>query len=322
MFSKIFSFLFMLVLFFSSVFGFALPGYESKALFNDPDFSDGFYVLSLQKNGNDAVKKGEFTYDGAEDPPSWLIAQWNSGKCLWDNKAYSDEFTVTDGSSKWVRYNPQENSISLRLNANDVYKGEPAGENNWPHLLIEQSPINDYNALPENEKAFYNLNKNRIILDLKIRMTDFKDTTNPEGINAVQYLAYFYLKDTDGDNFIWFGVNLFDNRELPETYWAKDTVGGNMIYCVGAKDTYKNKNTSLLRDGKPVVSEEWISVKTDLTPYLEDCINRANEDNIFGEEVSLSDFYIGGTNIGFEIHGNYDCTVEIKDYNLTSYIRS
>lgn len=43
------------------------------------------------------------------------------------------------------------------------------------------------------------------------------------------------------------------------------------------------------------------------------------EDQIFGEKVSVSDFYIGGTNIGFEIHGNHDCTMEIKDFNLLSY---
>lgn len=48
-------------------------------------------------------------------------------------------------------------------------------------------------------------------------------------------------------------------------------------------------------------------------------VHHVYEDQIFGEKVSVSDFYIGGTNIGFEIHGNYDCTMEIKDFNLLSY---
>ena len=37
--------------------------------------------------------------------------------------------------------------------------------------------------------------------------------------------------------------------------------------------------------------------------------------------IAEEDFYIGGTNIGFEIHGNYDCTVDIKNFNITSYNR-
>lgn len=30
--------------------------------------------------------------------------------------------------------------------------------------------------------------------------------------------------------------------------------------------------------------------------------------------------FVKGTNIGFEVHGNYDCTVQIRDYNLVSYL--
>lgn len=319
MLTKIVSFFFMLCLMISSFLGLPLHGYESRTLFNDPDFSQGFYVLSQENTGEATEKKGVFSFGENENAPFWMIAQWNSGACLWDNNISSDNLTVTDGSTKWVTYNPEEKSVSLRLNGAEVYKGEPAGDSAWPHLLLEQSPINDYFALSEEEKAFYNLHDNRIVLDLDIRITDYKKSTNPEGINATQFLAYFYLKDTDGHNFIWFGVNLFDDRGLCDTYWAKDTVGGNMIYSVSTKDTYTCSSRALLKNGEPVVSEDWTSIRLDLTPFLEDCIKRANDDNIFGEKVSLSDFYIGGTNIGFETHGNSDCTVEIKNFNLTSY---
>lgn len=319
MLQRLLSFFFMLCLTLSSILGTNILSYEKKTLLNDPDFSDGFVVLKQTASGNAGVPAGEFTYKGAEGSPSWMIAQWNSGPCLWENAVESDEFTVTDGMTKWVTYNPEEKSVSLRLNGAEIYKGEPAGDSAWPHLLLEQSPINDYFALSEEEKAFYNLHDNRIVLDLDIRITDYKKSTNPEGINATQFLAYFYLKDTDGHNFIWFGVNLFDDRGLCDTYWAKDTVGGNMIYSVSTKDTYTCSSRALLKNGEPVVSEDWTSIRLDLTPFLEDCIKRANDDNIFGEKVSLSDFYIGGTNIGFETHGNSDCTVEIKNFNLTSY---
>lgn len=321
MLSKVLSVLFMLLLTFSSLFGFNLPGYENKELFGDADFSDGFSVVSQETDNGEAKILGNFTYSGSENNPSWMIAQWNSGPCLWTDAAESDEFTLTDGKTKWVTYNGEEKSVSLRLNASEVYNGQPAGESNWPHLLLEQSPLTDYNNLSEKEKAFYKLENNRLVLNLKIRINDFKETTNKEGINAVQFLSYFYLKDTDGHNFIWFGVDLFDSRGYNDTYWAKDSVSNNMIYTVSTKETYGCFSDGLLKNGKPYVSDEWVNVSVDLTPHILQCIENANKDNIFGEKVSLSDFYIGGTNIGFEIHGNYDCTVEIKDFNITSYIK-
>ncbi len=321
MLAKLLSFFFMLIITFSSLFGADIPGYEAKTLFNDGDFSDGFSVVSQETLNGEQKKLGDFIYPGSENAPAWTIAQWNSGPCLWENAAESDEYTITDGKTKWVSYNSEENSVSLRLNAREIYNGLPAGEEAWPHLLLEQSPLTDYHSLSENEKAFYNLYNNRIVLELKIRLRDYKETANKEGINATQFPAYFYLKDTDGDNFIWFGVDLFDDRGYNKTYWAKDSVSGNMIYTVSTKDTYGLFSDGLLKNGRPDVSEKWETVRLDLTPHIEDCIRRCNEDNIFGENVSLSDFYIGGANIGFEIHGNSDCTAEIKDFKLTSYIK-
>lgn len=318
MFQKLISVFFMILLTVSSILGVPLNGIESKSLFTDADFVNGFTVLSQQTENGNAVALGEFTFGDSQDSPAWMIAQWNAGDCLWENRVQSDEYTLTDGKSKWITYNKDEKSVALRLNAAAVYGNQPAGADTWPHLLLEQSPLTDYTSLADGEKAFYNLADNRFVLDLKLRLADFRDTTNPEGINATQFLAYFYLKDTDGHNFIWFGVDLFDSRGQNDTYWAADTVGGNMIYTLSTKDTY-GQLRSLLRGDKPVLTDEWITVKVDLTTHLADTIARANADNIFGEEVSLSDFYIGGTNIGFEIHGNYDCTVEIKDFNLTSF---
>lgn len=318
MLSKLFSFI--LSLYFSVFSFFGLPtGYEEKQLFNDPTFSNGFSVVSQQTANNNSVKLGDFVYSENGEEPSWLIAQWDSGKCLWNNRIESDIYTITDGETKTVRYNPADCSVSMRLNAANIYKGEAAGEYNWPHLLLEQSPIINYAELTEAEKSFYNCSSDRMLLSLDIRLSDFVDTTNAQGINAAQYLAYFYLKGTNDKDFIWFGVNLFDDRGYSDTYWALDKASNNMIYCVSTTDTFGGKSKSLFRGGKPYVSDEWVHIELDLTPHIKAAIKKANEANTFGRPVSAKDFYIGGTNIGFEIHGNYDCTVDIKNFNITSY---
>ncbi len=317
MISKIFSFLFMIYIALTSALGIPLKGYESKQLFADPDFRNGFTVMSQQTVNGNGVALGDFTY-GALTKPSWMLSQWGSGKCLWADRAESDVYTITDGSTKFVTYNPEDKSVSMRLNAANVYNGAPAGEGSWPHLLLEQSPI----PFADSEKAFYNCSSGRIVLSLDIRLSDFKASANPEGVNAAQYLAYFYLKGTNDKDFIWFGVNLFDDRGYQDTYWALDEASNQMIYCISTADTYGTKGRSLYRNGRPFVSDEWVHIELDLTPHLEQAMARANESDTFGRQVSLNDFYIGGTNIGFEIHGNYDCTVDIKNFNLTSYKRT
>lgn len=319
MLKRILSFLFMLCLSVSSFFGVPLKGYDSKQLFCDPHFFDGFTVVSQRTDGAQQIKLGDFTYSDSEKAPSWTVAQWNSGPCLYEDRKESDRYTLTDGVTKTVRYDPSDRSVSLRLNAANVYNGEAAGDGAWPHLLLEQSPMCDYEALGEEDKRFYNCSVDRMVMSVDIRLSDFVDTLNKDGINAVQFLAYIYLRGVDSDDFIWFGINLFDDRGYQGTMWQQDTVGGLMIYCLSTEDTYRCEKRSLFRNGKPYISDDWVHVEVDLTPHIDEALEKANEDNIFGKTVTKEDFFVGGTNIGFEIHGNYDCTVDIKDYLLTAY---
>ena len=71
--------------------------------------------------------------------------------------------------------------------------------------------------------------------------------------------------------------------------------------------------------GKAAIGTEWKHIRLDVTPHIERAIAWANRDNAFGTEVTLEDMYLSGANIGFEIHGNYDCTFEIKNYNMVAY---
>lgn len=321
MLSRILSFFISLIILISNFLGINSYVYSFKELFCDSSFNSGFSVLSLDTNGNEVIKLGDFTYaDSNENSPAWMIAQWNTKHCLWDERKESDKYTITDGLTKSVTYNPEDKSLSMRLNAANVYCNEPAGENDWPHLLVEQSPIAGYEALTGDDKLYYRCDSDRIVLNLDVRIKDFKDTTNLDGINACQFLAYFYLKGVNTQDFIWFGVNLFDSRGLQKIYWSVDTAGSNnMIYTVSTKDTFGSSRKTLYRNNKPYVNDEWTHVELDLSVYLDDLIRKANASGIYATKLSREDFYIGGTNIGFEIHGNYDCTVDIKDFQLTSY---
>ena len=300
-----------------AVFGFRPAPYETRPLFADAGFANGFTVMSMQTLNGSGVPLGNFTYNTLPVQPSWKIAQWNSGYCLWAERVPSDMYTITDGRTKTVRYNPASQSVSMRLNGANVYGGRPAGDGNWPHLLLEQSPLPGASG---EDKAFYSCASDKLVLRLKIRLTDFKDTVNKEGVNAAQFLAYLYLTGVNGRDFVWFGINLFDSRCLQNTYWSKDTAGSDqMIYTVSTADTYGCGLFSLTPFGRPRVSDRWAGIELDLVPHIRAMLAKANEDGTFGRRLTASDFFIGGANIGFEIHGNYDCTIEIKDFQIVSY---
>ncbi len=42
---------------------------------------------------------------------------------------------------------------------------------------------------------------------------------------------------------------------------------------------------------------------------------------IFDRKVTRNEFYFSGTNMGYEVHGNIAATFEVKNFNVTSYIK-
>jgi hypothetical protein len=79
------------------------------------------------------------------------------------------------------------------------------------------------------------------------------------------------------------------------------------------------ENTFNPAPGVAAVGEEWKKIRLDVTPHIQRAIEWANRDNIFGVKVTKEDMYFTGANIGFEIHGNYDCTFEFKNFNMVAY---
>lgn len=301
--------------------------YKSKKLFADDGFTNGFTVMATKHGPNGYVRLGDISFPESKEKPSWLIAQWHSKHCLWAERKPSDPYTITDGITKTVKYDPSDKSVSMRLNARSVYEGRAAGSELWPHLLLEQTPLFDKEKTSDEEKLFYEANSDKIVLSLDIKCPEYGDTTNPEGINACQFVAYFYLiyKNSTGEagkRFIWFGVGLYDSRWPIATYWNGDSVGTEMIYSISTEDTFGGLEKSFSDKGHKMPDNEWHEIRLDLVPHIERCLELANRDNTFGTHVTRDDFYFNGTNIGFETHGNYDVTFDIRNYNLTSYRRA
>ena len=294
--------------------------YESFRLFKDEGFENGFNVNRIMNGPDGYIPIGKWTFPESRHEPSWILIQWYSKHCFINERKQTEPYIIADTSdTKKVVYNPLEKSLSMTLNARNVYKGEPRLSGMWPHLLIEQRHIcPDYKNKSQEERRFYSAECDRIVAEMDIRLTEYLPTTNPEGINACQFVAYVYLQFVDG-NFIYLGFNPFDDRGPIEFLWKKETGGPNMIYSLPTEITFGSIENSFNAGGSVNASDEWKHIEVDLTSHIQRVVDTANRDLIFGRKVSRDEFYFSGTNVGFEIHGNISCTMEIKNYNLVTY---
>ena len=210
----------------------------------------------------------------------------------------------------------------MTLDARKVFQGKSKNYKYWPHLLVDQRNICDYKNMPEgDEKKFYSANADKIVVEFDMRILDYVPTENPEDTNACQFVGYAYLNLVDA-NWIYFGFNPFDNRGRIPFFFRKETGGNNHIYCLPTETVFGSLENSFCPEPYDVkVSQEWKHVEVDLTPHIDAIMEAANRDMIFGRPVSRDEFYFSGTNIGFEIYGNISCTVELKNYNIVSYIK-
>lgn len=313
-----------------------MKDYTSKQIINDNNFQNGFYV----RQQDPIVDLGPWRTTDSVKTPAWLLAQWGTFKsysdksayqCLWKNRQDTADNILTNGIN-YVEYNDRLKSLTLSADTYAFYNGKGHTDNSsWPHLLIEQSIISRQALLnlPEEERIYYSLAADKIILSLDVRMTQFRHTAY-SGINACQFSSFYYVVSTQDNGFTWFGAPLFDDRGYrhgEKPYYALDAGSGNYIYGIPQYAVYE----STLETGRydffngdrktPKASGEWMHIELDLKPWLLKLVSMTMGKTTYPNTTDLSQLFFSGLNLGYEIHGSYDVSFEIKNYCLTSYVK-
>ncbi len=320
-------------------------GYTETRLMPDEYFENGFYVSRVDQSvqWNAGLQNRKFTdycsvinpnYDPDADKPFWTIGPWwqGTGDGFEEIDLYESRDTTTDvytladiyGVNEIV-YNPKLKSISQTLNASKIYNGKPHIADNyqwWPHQLLDTNAnYSDYV-----DKEVNSADADRMFVELDIRMTKFEDKDETNGMQVCSYLAYFYLRPkAQPSHKIWFGLTLFNGANLTAPTnvipnWSPDSAAHQYMYGMPQAVVYDGiENSFNPKAGVADVSDEWKHIRLDITPHIDRALAWANRDNIFGFEVTKEDMFFDGVNIGFEIHGNFDATFEIKNFNLVSY---
>ena len=302
---------------------------NQRQLIPDNDFYYGMTVRSQKdhNNGDAFSDLGKFQYQTKSGTPSWIIAQWDSGPCLWKDRVKSEANVLTDGLTKWVTY-LKDGGVSLRLDSAPYYANKPnkaavAGDY-WPHLLLE-APNFGYSSLSKKERAWYRCDMDDLTLSMDVRLSAYSHVDNPhDWAHVCQYLMYFYVKGVESSDFVWFGVTLFYSEQEKTGLsvhmdGGKADASGQLIYQIGTEATYAQANGSLWKNGKPAPGEKWVHIEMDMSKHLKEMYAAAREKGYFSNKVSsLGDLMIDGMNVGFESVGTYDVTMDIRNLSLIS----
>lgn len=298
-------------------------GEKTFSVLQDPTFQNGFKALGLNSADGGANGRVIFNPLNSNGRQYWNLAAWGSRYAFGDSQ-YTTFKDLGNGVFKYV--NPtKEFTIDTKNTVltftgitSKCYDTHRTGSEPWLHLLIEQSFRSADTKVTELES---------VQLTLANRLTMFKDNMgdafNPNA-HAAQFLMYLSVKNNDPtspdyNKYIWFGIPFFDNRsEWMEKSSMFDRGTQSLMVGIGTRVLYeKNGKNNCWKNGKinagPNV--EWSEFSIDLLPLIYEAIDTAHRDGYL-LNTNMEQLVIAGMNLGWEIPGSYDATMEIKNFSL------
>jgi len=277
-------------------------------LLRDPHFQTGFRVLAPVQGKR--VIEGELRVD-PEAEPVWDLAQWDTRGSLAGTEAVrTDGITTFANDLKEVTVGAPGTAgadLLLRVNGLAEYqgvarkKGEP-----WPHLLVSQ-PLRCPLHLAE---------LSAVPFHLEAKLTVLEQAESPDyspRLHAAQYQLFVTVQNRNRESpgfgdFYWFGVSIFDDRkEQRETSIIPGDIGlGKLIYSP-AMNTYATTSTH---------TREWVTFDGDLLPELLKGLQEAWDRGFLKGSQTLSDYRLGGMNLGWEVPGLFDCALQVRNVSL------
>lgn len=281
-------------------------------LIEDPRFGTGFKVYD-PKPGK-LVERGRYQIDPSLGEPVWGLAQWSSkyflveaasenlpsGSIRFANRAKS-LIVGTSGS--------EHTDLVLGIDSREEYvgrarkKGEP-----WPHLLVQQKFGDKCPRLPELQSLQF---------EVSARLNHAERFETPDytpSLHAAQFLIFFTVQNRNRNSpgfgdFLWLGVPIYDDRGRTKKSVIEGDVGlGKLIYTP-ARSVYTDKPPTL---GK------WITFKADLLPIAVEALQEAWNRGFLKDSQDLSDYGLGGMNMGWELPGINKVEMQVRGLGLRS----
>lgn len=292
-----------------------VPGeYE---LLQDRNFHRGFTVLNMGGEEKESTKTGILACTRPGDSPVWNVAQWETRWDFRDPAQTGCSCPETgvfrfDSRDKIFTVDTNTATVTMELNAAQVY-GSPRREGQgWPHLLIEGPTV-----CPQAPFANQLGEADALWLSFAQRLTMFRDHMGSAAdptLHAGSFYIYLYIKGQNqrGETeMTWFGLTLFDNRfhfdvERGSRDAGKADASGLFIYQVPIR---------AFRQVPVMVGDDWLDVRIDVLPYVRRALELAQQRG-YMQGVRMEQVFIDGMNMGWEMPGTYDGCMQIRDLSL------
>ena len=286
----------------------------------DNRFKTGVYVMRPGfDDGDPRATERYLDYCGTakkEDDRTWVLAQWgtrlNFGNCT--ERLGDDGFYYYEDAVRTFAVNPETGAFKMDLNGSAIYGDTPrTPDEAWGHILVEQGFTHVQKLT--NVKAIY--------ATLDFELTRFEDRfADPSqcdpGVHAAQLLWYFTINNiltpeqqAEGNlgrhnDYIWFGVPLFDNRTpIQKESWQFDKGTGQFIYGLG---------NDLYLPGPAEVGKR-MRFTVDIAPYMRRALEIVQGEggmkDVLFENLAFTYF-----NFGWELPGTYDVGATIYEINV------
>jgi hypothetical protein len=176
----------------------------------------------------------------------------------------------------------------------------------WVHLIIEQEF--------ESPAFLEKLSAATLHLEARLlRSHNPRQIGQSPAVHAAQFQLFFTVQNRNrqspgfGD-LLWFGIPIYDSRErfAPE-FKSQDFGGtGKFIFTPDAR-TFSPESA---HDG------QWVRIEKDLLPLMREALQTAWARGFLQGSKSPADYAIGGMNMGWELPGSFEVSMEIRALSL------
>jgi hypothetical protein len=294
--------------------------FQGTELLSDVNYTQGFAVIpACLTSPAECAKAPRYRlYNPFSTVPnitaSWNIAQWTSHSNLSTNGTL-----INDGKSKGMQWSTEDKRfilfedgrLQMALNGFHEYEGKYKAPNApWVHLLIEQDIGIAGGSLPLSQVTELRWN-----LDIQLLYMDqhIQPGYDPN-LHAAIFPLYMTIQnlvpgDSEYGKYFWLGIGPYDDRVLMSPLYVNGDAGtGSLIYS----PAFSNFANMSVHSGRIV------HVSGDMMPFVRLGLQAA-VDRGFLHSTDLSRYYVGGMNLGWEVTGLNNGTIEIGNFSLKQH---
>lgn len=281
-----------------------------RELIDDPQFQHGF-TLADPKPGKH-VRTGELKGFDAKAKPAWALLEWSSRFPLTQTNLIEPRKGVlvySNAAKAIVLGAGKAREPDLTMIANSALEYGPtakkAGEP-WIHLLVEQhfpapAPLAGLSTATLHVEA-------RLLHARNLHQDDY----TPD-VHAAQFQIFFTVQNRNKESkgfgdLVWFGVPIYDNRDRFAKEIKMQDFGGTAKFIFTPEG--RTFSAASAHDG------DWIVIDKDLLPLMREALQTAWARGFLQDSKEIADYYIGGMNMGWELPGSFDVSMQVRGLSL------